>query len=307
MDRTPSSSFPLATLWMAIAAVAVSSLLSITQIMLVDWSVVFLLFIRFALVGLVYWILCGLVHRHTWPFFISSMLLWRVFFFVLCQAMVMLYVMHAKLMDATLLFLSSPLWTPCLSWLFFRDSCNRFHLLSVLLGFVGVAWMLHPGRAMISVYVMVGVFSGISNACGQVLAHRLSHEKPLLPILVNVYVYCALVIGLLMGVWHIIHPSWLPMHLGALAASPRSWWLLPLVLVSLFIMGGRLKAYALVVQPTFVMPFIFLAVPFSAVLDWVFYQRMPQAYECWGAAFILSGCMLSIFANHLMARFVRAP
>lgn len=306
MDRTHLTGFPLACVWMIIATVAVSMQLCITQYMLVDWTLAFLLLARFGLVGLLCWGLCFLVDGDRWPFFLSPMLFWRVICFLLCQALLMLYLMHAKLLDATLLFLSTPLWTPFLSRLFFGQSCNRFHILSLLLGFVGVAWMLHPGRSIISAYVVVGLMSGVTNACGQVLAHRLSHGQSVLALISNVYLYSALGFMLFWPVLHAIHPAWLPMHVGVLVASPRSWWLIGLILVSLIIMGGRLKAYSMVSQPAFVMPFIFLAVPCSAGFDWFLYHQMPTSYEYWGAVFIFLGCLISIFAKPLMARYCQS-
>jgi drug/metabolite transporter (DMT)-like permease len=91
------------------------------------------------------------------------------------------YLAHGSLLIGMLLYNTGPLFSPILARLLLGITFGIRTVVSLLLGFAGVALVLNPFGETLDSIVLVALASGFFNACSQLAFHQMSHleESPL--------------------------------------------------------------------------------------------------------------------------------
>lgn len=186
---------------------------------------------------------------------------------------------HLPLADALVLGYTSPLFIPLMARFTLGEAVPPGVWRALLLGFAGVALILKPGPGLIQPAALAGLASGILSAAAQVGIRKLAQVEPTL----RIVFYFGLVSTVISG----------PAALRTWADPGPSLWLF-LAAMGAVATGGQLlltKAYR-DAAPSEVGVFIYVAVVFAGLLDWIFWGRLPDPLSILGAGLI---CAAGIF------------
>ena len=178
------------------------------------------------------------------------------------------------LVDASLLRHCAPLIVPLILLLSFSVAIPPLRWLGLLLGFAGIAIILRPGQEGVNIWHVLGLMSGVGLAISMVLTRVLSQREPETRIL---FYYFA--IALLFAIPFYLHnPEPIP-----LSALP---WLctIGLGMYIAFIPYTRAYRYA---KASVVAPTSYFAIIFAGILDWLFWDYLPDGWTVLGAALVL--------------------
>ena len=190
-------------------------------------------------------------------------------------------VARLRLADAVLLNQSMPLFIPLVerAWLGERIPRRLWGVLA--LGFAGLLLILRPGTGVFEPAALVGLASAVFASISQVGIRRLTRTEPV----TRIVFYFGLV--------------------GSVVALPPAawWWKSPsagtwavLLLMGVFATVGQLtltRAY-LHAPAASVGPFLYAGPVFAGLLDWLIWDRLPDALFVVGAAVVVAAATLAL-------------
>ncbi|MEM7444098.1 MAG: DMT family transporter [Pseudomonadota bacterium] len=188
-----------------------------------------------------------------------------------------------SLVEANLMRELAPIWVPVLLWLFWREAMPSKLWFGIILGFAGMALVLHPAITHLAVGYVFALANGILYGLQSILSRRLGElHEPVLRI--SCYIYTAAIIVL--GVPAALH--WQPLSLET--------WGFMAVIGAMMVVSANLLLLAFQQAPAYVLaPFGYSAVVFSAVLDWAVYGLVPSLA-------VIVGAVMVVFAGYLIIR-----
>jgi len=193
-----------------------------------------------------------------------------------------LAVRFIPLVDATLLQSTTPIFIPIIALFVFRKKLTPKTLAIMTAGFIGVAMVLHPDKGALNPEGdLIALFSGFLSALSTVFIKLLNDKEEAIKIVMFYYLAISTII---MGLCSI--PTWANPH-GML-------WLFLVasgVLYALFQMLLILSVkYA---STTTISPFIYLAVVFSGIIDWVIWNMVPNTLTICGSLLVIASAIIS--------------
>ena len=186
---------------------------------------------------------------------------------------------YIPLVDASLLRNTAPLIVPLVLLVGFSMGIPRARWLPLLLGFIGIAVMLKPGQQGASIWHLIGLSSGVGLAISMVLTRNLAQKEPESRILFYYFF-----ISLLFVVPFFII-NYQPIPLDALP-------LLILIGVAMyytFVLYTRAYSY---VKASVLAPTSYFAVVFTGILDWIFWDYLPDIWTLVGISLVVWGGLL---------------
>lgn len=193
---------------------------------------------------------------------------------------------HAPFLEVNLLFASSPLFVPILALLIMKVHTPIKLWLAILLGFVGVIFILHPDGHDFNLYTCIALGSGIAGAFSALyLRQSAKHDHPYSIMLY--YFSIALTAGLILLIFHRVIPhDWL------------NW----IILIGVGIAGilneefyVRASKYA---PARVVSSLMYSNVAISGLLGFWIWGEMPNYYVWLGIILITAG---ALFVIHIAA------
>jgi drug/metabolite transporter (DMT)-like permease len=186
-----------------------------------------------------------------------------------------------RLADAVLLNQSMPLFIPIVerAWLGERLPARLWGVLA--LGFAGLLLILRPGSGVFQPAALVGLASAALASISQVGIRRLTRTEPVTRI-VFYFGLVASVVALPPAIFWWTNPS------------ARTWALL--LLMGLFATVGQLTlTRAYVHAPAArVGPFLYAGPVFAGLLDWLIWDRLPDALFVAGAVVVIAAATLAL-------------
>lgn len=174
-----------------------------------------------------------------------------------------------------------PIWTAILAALFLGERMNRYKIVAVVLGLVGVVIIVRPDAGHLVPGQILSLAAAVGFAISVVLTKTLTRTDSAVRIIFWMLVVQG-VIGIIpaASVWQEV-PGFL-------------WpWIVLIAFVGTFSHFSLAQAmrYA---DATVVVPMDFLRVPATAVVGWLVYAEAIDAYTILGAALILAGNLLNL-------------
>lgn len=263
-------------------------------------SVSLILILRFSIPSLFLWLFVFITGRvikiqYFW------LLLLRAIFVVAGQYCIFYYLIFGSMLNAGLFTNTSAIFVPIISLVFLGIPIKPKVWFSVIIGFIGIAFVLHPhvvaGNEM-WIIAIVGLASGFFNACSQIALHKLSN-KQYDGFAITIYVFSfAAVLGVIpLFFFEMLGGT----HIGfsTLANCADCWYLLiGMAFVTLTNQFTRIKGYRRVKKAASLMPFGYMGIVFSGVLDWYFYKTTPDWMSIIGAVFIILSGVIMLFRHN---------
>lgn len=187
------------------------------------------------------------------------------------------------LAEAVLVKLSTPFFIPIIAFLWLHERINRLTLWSIMIGFVGVVFVLRPGSDTFQIAALVGVGAAFLASVAKVSIRRMADTEPGYRI---VFYFGFLATSF----------SAIPAYLNWVPPSSTSVWIW---LMGVGIMGtcGQLlmtQAY-IVAKPGQIGPYTYSSVVYASIMGWVFWEETLLLTT-------VIGCGLIIFAGLLNLR-----
>jgi drug/metabolite transporter (DMT)-like permease len=188
---------------------------------------------------------------------------------------------HMRLADAVLLNYSVPLFIPLVESAWLGEPFPARLWGPILLGFLGIVVVLRPGPGLFEPVALIGLSSACFAAIAQVGVRRLTRTEPV----VRILFYFGLVSTVLSAI-----PAW------RFWRSPSgSVWLILLALGVLATAGQLFLTRAYAHAPASrVGPFIYTAVIFAGLIDWLFFAKLPDAFSVAGTALVAAAGILTL-------------
>lgn len=213
----------------------------------------------------------------------------RAFFTVSSQYCFLFYLMHGSLLIGTLLFTTSGLFLPFISYICFGSNIKRKTLLAIVISFVGIAFILSPSSGFNS-YLVIGLLAGFLNACSQATVHYAAKRGSTFDVTLMMFAVSSLYTGiivLLLGKFHFF--------VAQLTAAGYQNFYLMMIILAVFTISNqslRTKAYRYVNKPASLTPFYYMAIVFSALLDGLVYHQAPQWHAYLGILLMLIAAVI---------------
>jgi drug/metabolite transporter (DMT)-like permease len=189
--------------------------------------------------------------------------------------------------NGVLLNTSAPLFIPVICFFWFRTRIDLKLLLSIALGFIGIIMILKPSSAIFHQPAdLIALLSGVAVAFDDIILGRLesSGEERTDVTLFYVFLMTTIISGLLaIPVWQ---------------TPAGSQWFYLLAIGSGFLGIQLFLVLALGLAPvTTVSPFMYFGVIFAGLIDWIFWDMIPDILTVAGIVLVVAGAIGSILLH----------
>lgn len=185
--------------------------------------------------------------------------------------------------EAVLYQYSASLWIPIIMSLWLRVRMPNNLWLGILVGFIGLLFILKPNHPMPSHIFLIGVLCGILQGISVVAIRKLSTEP-----LLRVLFYNFLIITLGSSMFAVKH--WVPL------SSHDLWLLFGVGLVTY--LGQTIFSYASrFAHPTTLAPTCYTSILYSGIIGWIFWHEIPDNKTQLGMLLVILGCLFTIIMN----------
>lgn len=281
----------LSVLFALIAALFFAIMNALIKICRTELSSEIILFYRFA-IGLVLSFPSFFAFKnfsfklnHYWLHFMRAI---TAFLAILCLVYAIKYI---PLVNVVLLGITYPLFIPLLVFFFFRKRLSMKMILGIVLGFIGVVFVIQPdATSLIDNYSLIALLGGFLIALSM-LCVRLLHRHATAEQISFSYLLQAALFGLILGLFHWEWPS-------------RQLW--PIVIA--MSIAGTLYQYALIYALKFahaslVSPIMYASILFSVLIELIFWKHIPNTAVWFGFGLIFLGTCITVWiqgqAEHL--------
>ena len=190
-------------------------------------------------------------------------------------------VSRIQLSAAFLLLSSSPLFIPIIAWVWLHEPVAAAVRIAILVGFLGVLFILKPGFGIIHPAALVGLGAGLLSAVAMVTIRRMSPTEPAIRILFY-FTLVSTLASIVPLIW-----AW---------QTPEPHTLLLMALLGLLATAGQYlltRAYSFAPAAQ-VGPFTYMNVVFATLIGWRVWGETLDALAWIGAALI---CIAGIIAS----------
>ncbi len=174
-----------------------------------------------------------------------------------------------------------PLFLPLLSWIILGVKTPMKMLIGIVIGFVGVALVLHPKAASFNWHALIALLSGLLAAQAMLQIRLLTQGTSAKQILFYLFVFGTVVTGMVVPFYFTMptsHQMILLLFVGLSGAGYQCFLTLALI-----------YANARIVSPIY-----FSCIVFAGILDWFIWSIKLSCIDLVGMAFIMAGGILTI-------------
>jgi drug/metabolite transporter (DMT)-like permease len=195
-------------------------------------------------------------------------------------------VRHLSLIESNLFFNTVPLFIPLVLLLWLKKKIPLLRLISLIIGFVGILFVLNPAFTSFHMSMIIGILGGIFTAIAHVSVRRLSKTESTVLIMFY-FALIATTISMFPALFYLKDFF----QLGFLWV-----YILLAALFSFLFQAFITKAYSLSAVSK-VSSTIYFTVAFGALLDWVGWGRIPNLSSIIGTVLIVGGGLCVIFLD----------
>ncbi len=189
------------------------------------------------------------------------------------------------LVDANLLYNTVPLFMPIVALFWLRDKISRQIWLGILIGFVGIIFIIKPDEGLFKAGDLIGLSAGLLSAIAYVVIRELQKSETVVTILFYYFFFSAIAFAPLAIIF------WQPITLltagsiliAGVAFSLANW--------------ANVSAYKLA-KPSTLAPFNYSIVIFAGLMDWLFWNHIPDLWTVLGVIIVAIGAVFAILSSH---------
>lgn len=214
----------------------------------------------------------------------------------------------AALAQAASCFFTAPIFTCFFAAVILREKIGFWRISSILIGFLGVLYIIQPGTSNMQAVLFLPVLAGASYALAVVITRGFCADYPSLLLTIIHNAFYALV-----GAFMVTFIPVLPFSAELKAANPfvLSGWvqLTSVILVMIGItslthilaMTSSIRAYQ-IADSSFVAPFEYTYLVFAILIDYIVWQYLPNTEGLIGLTMVISAGVLIAIRERSLAR-----
>lgn len=200
---------------------------------------------------------------------------------VLAYLTLFMTVRYVPLVNAVLFNNTGPLFVPFIVAFWFHKRIPWQTWIGILIGFAGVVLILQPGGALFQPVMILGLVSGFCMAITFVTQRILNKTEGLFLVLFYYFLVSSIVM-LPLAIW-----QWMPLDPHTLGA------LIGIGILNLAAQNCMVFAFSYYTT-SILAPLIYFAVIWSGIIDWIFWQTIPNWLSLTGIALVILGGVLSL-------------
>jgi drug/metabolite transporter (DMT)-like permease len=194
------------------------------------------------------------------------------FFFVLARM---------PLAEAFLVKLTSPFFMPLIAYIWLKESIGPNTRWAILIGFIGVAFILRPGSESISYFAIIGLVGAALAALAKVTIRKMGNTESS----VAIVFYFGLISTIISA----------PPAFYAWQTVPDYAWSWILLMGAVATLGQLALTRAYRTAPTGrIGIYVYSSVIYGALMGWVFWGEVPLWTTWLGSAFIIAAGLINI-------------
>ena len=213
----------------------------------------------------------------------------------------------AALAQAASCFFTAPIFTCFFAAVILREKIGFWRISSILIGFLGVLYIIQPGTSNMQAVLFLPVLAGASYALAVVITRGFCADYPSLLLTIIHNAFYALV-----GAFMVTFIPVLPFSAELKAANPfvLSGWvqLTSVILVMIGItslthilaMTSSIRAYQ-IADSSFVAPFEYTYLVFAILIDYIVWQYLPNTEGLIGLTMVISAGVLIAIRERSLA------
>ena len=214
----------------------------------------------------------------------------------------------AALAQAASCFFTAPIFTCFFAAVILREKIGFWRISSILIGFLGVLYIIQPGTSNMQAVLFLPVLAGASYALAVVITRGFCADSPSLSLTIIHNAFYALV-----GAFMVTFIPVLPFSVELKVANPfvMSGWvqLTSVILVMIGItslthilaMTSSIRAYQ-IADSSFVAPFEYTYLVFAILIDYIVWQYLPNTEGLIGLTMVISAGVLIAIRERSLAR-----
>lgn len=187
------------------------------------------------------------------------------------------------LIDVLLLNNTAPLFVPIIAWLITGAKTPKKASLGIVLGFIGIAIVLHPGKEIISKASFIALCAGVLSALAIVQIRQISKTSSISQMLFYYFAISSLLSGIV-AAWQWQSPGQLSIWITILG-------------IGLF--GTLYQVFATLsysIAPVRLMSsLLFLTVIFGGFFDWWIWGQVPTKEMIIGTILVIVGASVTVY------------
>lgn len=187
---------------------------------------------------------------------------------------------HIPLAEATLVKMTAPFFLPIVGFIWLNDKIPRNTLMGIIIGFIGVIFILKPGSDEFSPIALWGLIAALLASIAKVTIRKMGCTEPTLRIVLY-FAFFSCILSLIPAL-----SNWQP-----LSKTTWFWMLLSGALGTL----GQItmtQAYR-IASPGKIGLFTYATVIYASILGWLFWEEALSIYTLIGTAFIVCAGIIS--------------
>jgi len=200
-------------------------------------------------------------------------------FISLCAMTCFFYAIgHVGLSESTLLNATSPLFVGLLAFPILKEKINLRTSIALVIGFIGVGFILKPGTSLFTLAALIGLCSGFFIASAKILVRYMASTEPVMRTVFYFSIFSTLYSAILM-IWFWQTPN---MHDVSI-----------MILAGICATGGQtLLTYSFTHnEAVTVAPFTYVTVVIATLIGWLGWNELPDISSGIGAVLIISACL----------------
>ncbi len=190
-----------------------------------------------------------------------------------------------SLSEVILLNNTAPLFVPFIVWIWHRAIISHRVWVGLGLGFIGIVLILRPNFHDINIGLILALLSGLFSA-GLLVVTRLIAHEPFLKLLFYYFVLISLFLSPFLFLKWDLPPQWI-------------WLFLFLASVALLIAQLTFAASMRHALPHEVAPFIYTSVVFSGLIDWIFWDTVPNLLSLIGMVIVCIAGIITLIKKRV--------
>ncbi len=208
---------------------------------------------------------------------------------------------HIELGVAAVLFNSSPIFVPLLARIFLGEKTSFLAYCGIIISLVGIIIVMHPGlNSFLSPVAIIGLVAGFLMAVATIfLRYMVKEGESVNKIVFYLYLMCTLVTVVVITTKCIFkHNIVDAFQINMQDLNFVITILLSLGVISLIAQRTLTKAFQYMSAGT-LMPFLYMSVPISSFIGWVFWRQQFTYSVAIGTLFVVSGVVIIMLEKQI--------
>lgn len=187
------------------------------------------------------------------------------------------------LVDAALLNITAPLFIPFILFFWIKKKISKKQFLGIIIGFIGVIFILKPGTEIFSIGSIFGLISGIFAALAMCSMRLLASESPVTVSIYYLFISSAIMFPFLFFEWQ--------------TPSPNDWLFLLISGVLMYFTQVFLTKSYQYACATDLGPFSYSYVIVAGLLGWLIWSDVPTLFSFIGIFLVILGGIITILVS----------